>query len=80
MTTRNEKTQIRNYVLSYYSDRYPRNARITANGAVFARVQTEARTLDSEVIFCGWDADILREIRAIESEEAEEAEYRRNHA
>lgn len=80
MTTRTEKTQIRQYVIDRYADRNPRNVRINRNGAVLATMDNGMIPHRHETTYCGWDTDILDEIRAIESIEAEETEYRRDHA
>ncbi len=77
MTTRTEKARIKQYVLDHYSDRNPRNIRVRENGAVEARVQTEARRTEDEQIFCGWGTDILRELDMIETVEAENERCRR---
>ena len=77
MTTRTEKARIKQYVLDHYSDRNPRNIRVRKNGAVEARVQTEARRAEDEQIFCGWDTYILCRLDAIESIEANEERRRR---
>jgi hypothetical protein len=76
MTTRTEKARIKQYVLDHYADRNPRNVRVMSNGAVYARVQTEARRLDDEQIFCGWDTEIIQEIDMIKSIETEDERCR----
>lgn len=65
--TKTEKTIVRNYVASRYSDRNGRNVRIMSDGAVHVTVDGNGTQMHNGcdetagVIFAGWAEELLRE-------------------
>lgn len=68
--TKAEKTIVRNYVATLYAVLNGRNIRIMTNGKVLVTIDGNGTQMISgidqtaNVIFAGWDTDLLREASA----------------